>query len=184
MTELFLVVLASFITFYLIETFLVSYSGSAIHFSDRCERETHSKGPIIFSGLFIHSLIDGFIIAVGFEVSMQLGLFAVFGVIMHELPEGITSFALMVRSMKRNTALILSIAVALATPLGAAVALGPLGGLSESGLGIMMAVAGGSFLYISASDLVPETHEGAVLKNVAFLLAGVGLLYLLTLLFG
>lgn len=89
----------------------------------------------------------------------------------------------MLRCMQRRTALILSLAVALATPVGAAIALGPLNGLSESGLGVMMAVAGGSFLYVAASDLIPETHEKNVLQNVIFLLAGVGLLYFLTTLF-
>jgi len=135
-----LIVLASFIAFYILETVVIFHSGSAIHFSDSCAREAHSKGPVIFSGLFLHSLIDGFIIAVGFEVSLELGLFAAAGVIMHELPEGITSFALMLRSMSTRTALILSVAVALATPVGAAIALGPLSSLSESGLGVMMAM--------------------------------------------
>jgi ZIP family zinc transporter/zinc and cadmium transporter len=179
-----LVVLATFIAFYLLEAAVVFHSGSAIHFYEGCPRKTHNKGPVIFSGLFLHSLIDGFIITVGFAVSLELGLFAAAGVILHELPEGVTSFALMMRSMSRRVALFLSVAVALATPVGAAIALGPLSGLSESGLGVMMAVAGGSFLYVAASDLIPETHERDVLQNVVFLLAGAGLLYYLTTLFG
>jgi zinc and cadmium transporter len=179
-----LVVLASFIAFYLLEAAIVFHSGSAIHFADECRVESHSKGPIIFSGLFLHSLIDGFIIVVGFEVSTELGLFAAAGVIVHELPEGVTSFALLMRSIQMRKALILSVAVALATPVGAAIALGPLSGLSEYGLGIMMAVAGGSFLYVAASDLIPETHERDVLQNVFFLLVGAGFIYLLTTLFG
>ncbi len=179
-----LVVLVSFIAFYLLETVFVFHSGSAIHFSDTCEKETHNKGQVIFSGLFLHSLVDGFIIAVGFGVSLELGMFAAAGVILHELPEGITSFALMVRTIQRKTALILSVAIALATPFGAAIALGPLNGLSESTLGIMMAIAGGSFLYVAASDLLPETHEKAALQNVVFVLMGSGLLYFLTTIFG
>lgn len=178
-----LVVLGSFIVFYLLEATVVFHSGSAIHFEDSCDSKAHSKGTVIFSGLFLHSLIDGFIIAVGFEVSLALGLFAAAGVIMHELPEGVTSFALMMHSMKQKTALKLSIAVALATPVGAAIALGPLSGLSETGLGVMMAIAGGSFLYIAASDLIPETHEKNVLGNVISLLTGVGLLYFLSTIF-
>ena len=178
-----LVVLASFIVFYLLEVAVVFHSGSAIHFYEGCPRETHNKGPVIFSGLFLHSLIDGVIIAVGFEVSMELGLFAAVGVILHELPEGVTSFALMLHSMQRRTALVLSVAVALATPVGAGIALGLMSGLSEAVLGIMMAAAGGSFLYVAASDLIPETHEKEVLLNVVFLLVGVGLLYFLTVLF-
>lgn len=178
-----LLVLATFIVFYLIEAALVFHSGSAIHFQEGCSRESHTKGPVIFSGLFLHSLIDGVIITVGFEVSLELGLFAAAGVILHELPEGVTSFALLLRSMTKRTALMLSVAVALATPFGAVITIGPLSNLSETGLGLMMAVAGGSFLYVAASDLVPETHERNVLQNVIALLAGAGLLYLLTTIF-
>lgn len=179
-----LAVLVSFIAFYLLEAAVVFHSGSAIHFQDRAPARRATKGPVIFSGLFLHSLIDGFIIAVGFETSLQLGLFTAVGVILHELPEGATSFALMLRSMSRKRALILSVAVALATPLGALAILGPLRYLSASSLGILMAVAAGSFLYVAASDLIPETHEQAVLQNVISLLTGAGFIYLLTLLFG
>lgn len=178
-----LVSLGAFIVFYIIEIVLVFHSGSAIHYVEQSQRATHNKAPIIFTGLFLHSLIDGVIIAVGFEVSMELGLFAAVGVIMHEIPEGITSFALLARSMKLRTALLLSVAVGLATPVGAAVALGPLSGMTESGLGMMMAVAAGSFLYVAASDLIPETHERNALQNLVFLLAGAGLMYSLSVLF-
>ena len=177
-------VLVSFIAFYLLESVLVFHSGSTIHFDEGCSARTHSKGAVIFSGLFLHSLIDGFVIAAGFAVSLELGLFASAGVILHELPEGVTSFAILMGKMQRKTALFLSVAVALATPAGAAIALGPLNGLSESGLGIMMAIAGGSFLYVAAADLIPETHEKQVFHNAASLLAGAGSLYLLTFLFG
>lgn len=179
-----LTVLGAFIVFYLLEAALVFHSGSVIHFHEGCPVPSHSKGLVIFSGLFLHSLIDGFVIAVGFGVSLKLGLFAAAGVILHELPEGVTSFALLLRSMEEKKALILSVAVALATPVGALIVLGPIGSLSESGLGLMMAVAGGSFLYVAASVLIPETHERDVVQNVIFFLAGCGLLYLLTTLFG
>lgn len=178
-----LVVLASFVAFYLVEAAVIFHSGSAIHFHNRSPDRHVTKGPVIFSGLFLHSLIDGFIIAVGFETSVELGLFAATGVILHELPEGITSFALMLRYMQRKRAFILSVAVALATPVGALIILGPLHSMSGSLLGILMAIAGGSFLYIAASDLIPETHEEAVLQNVISLLAGAGFIYLLTLVF-
>lgn len=178
----FLVVLASFIAFYILEAAFVFHSGSAIHYGEG-RRRPDTRAPIIFSGLFLHSLIDGFIIAVGFAVSLEFGLLASFGVILHELPEGVTSFVLLLRSMSRNVTLALSTAVALATPVGAAIAMGPLRDMSESGLGAMMAIAGGSFLYVSASDMIPETHEGNVVQNLLFFLGGVGLFYLLSVFF-
>ncbi len=183
-TDALLFVLVAFIAFYLLEAALVFHSGSAIHLCEDCPTGMHSKGQVIFSGLFLHSLTDGFIIAVGFEVSFELGLFTAAGVILHELPEGITSFALMMRSMRQKTALFLSVAVALATPVGAAVALGPLSGLSESALGIMMALASGAFIYVAVSDLIPETHGKDSLQNVLSLLTGSGLLLALSIFFG
>src|SRR3989304_1604016 len=62
-----LVVLASFLAFYLIEAAVVFHSCSAIHFHNRSPDRHTTKGPVIFCGLFLHSLIDGFIIAVGFQ---------------------------------------------------------------------------------------------------------------------
>lgn len=176
-------VLASFIAFYLLEVVFVFHSGSAIHYIERSSRGSYSKGPVIFTGLLLHSFVDGVIITIGFEASFQLGLFAASGVILHELPEGITTFALLVRSVRKTTALALSVAVALATPIGAVIALGPLSGLSQPGLGIMMALAGGAFLYVAASDLIPETYERDVLQNFSFFLAGAGLLLFLAITF-
>ena len=71
-----------------------------------------------------------------------------------------------------------------ATSVDTAITWGLLSGLSESGLRVVMAVVGGLFLYMVASDLIPETHEKQALQNVVSLLVGAGLLYLLTIVFG
>jgi zinc transporter ZupT len=52
--------------------------------------------------------------------------------------------------------------------------------LSQAMVGVMLAIAGGSFLYIAASDLIPETHEEKGFENSGFLLIGVICLYLLS----
>jgi zinc transporter ZupT len=56
--------------------------------------------------------------------------------------------------------------------------MGPLGSLSESGLGVMLAIGAGSFLYVAASDLIPETHQGDIPRNVVAVLLGAVLMYL------
>ena len=171
-------IFAGFLLFYLLESGMVIHSGSEIHFAG--ENPQHSKGMVMFSGLFFHSFIDGIIIGVGFEVEPKLGLLTSLGVILHELPEGVTTFSLLMNSIKRATALKMSVAVALATPLGALISLTFLNGLSESATGILLAVAGGSFLYIAASDLIPETHGKKGFQNAGFLLLGVAILYFLS----
>ncbi len=174
-----LFIFIGFLLFYLLETVLVIHSGAEIHFGEKNDPH-HAKGIVMFSGLFFHSLLDGIIIGVSFEIDPKLGLIASLGVILHELPEGVTSFSLLIGSIKRKTALKLSIAVALATPLGALISLTFLSALSEAVVGLLLAMAGGSFLYISASDLIPETHEEKGFRNAGFLLLGVLFLYSLS----
>jgi ZIP family zinc transporter/zinc and cadmium transporter len=174
-----LFIFIGFLLFYLLETVLVIHSGAEIHFGEKDDPQ-HAKGMVMFSGLFLHSLLDGIIIGVGFEIDPKLGLLTSLGVILHELPEGVTSFSLLIGSIKRKTALKLSIAVALATPLGALISLTFLGGLSKAMVGLLLAMAGGSFLYVGASDLIPETHEEKGFSNAGFLLLGVLFLYSLS----
>ncbi len=174
-----LFIFIGFLLFYLLENVMVLHSGSEIHFREKGNHQ-HTKGMVMFSGLFFHSLLDGIIIGVGFEVDPKVGLLTSLGVILHELPEGVTTFSLLITSIKRKTVLKLSIAVALATPLGALISLTFIGSISEAMVGLLLAMAGGSFLYIGASDLIPETHEEKGFQNAGFLLLGVLLLYSLS----
>ena len=168
-----------FLLFYLLENILVLHSGSEIHFKEK-HSSHHTKGMVMFSGLFFHSLVDGVIIGVGFEIDPKLGLITALGVISHQLPEGVTTFSLLMSSIKRKTALKFSMAVALATPLGALFSLTFIQSLSKEMIGLLLAMAGGSFIYIGASDLIPETHEEKGLLNAGFLFVGVLFLYILS----
>ena len=104
-------------------------------------------------------------------------------VILHELPEGITSFTMLMDRLNRRTAYYLAIAVALATPVGAVISVLFLHDASKSMIGMLLAIAGGSFLYITASDLIPETHEKNALVNACFLICGIMFTILLEYLF-
>jgi len=167
-----------FLIFYLLEHLMVLHSGSEMYYKDR-HNPQHTKAMVMFSGLFFHSLVDGLIIGVGFEIDSTIGILTSIGVIMHELPEGVTTFSLLVNMIKREKALTMSIAVALATPIGAIISLTFMGRLSESTIGLLLAMAGGSFLYIAATDLIPETHEKG-LTSAGSLFFGVLSLFLLS----
>jgi len=165
--------LIGFMAFYILESFLVIHSGAEIHYQSSHHHSKKSKGITLFSGLFLHSLIDGVIIGIGFEVDYRIGLMTSAAVILHELPEGITSFTMLMDRLNRRTAYYLAIAVALATPAGAVISVLFLHDASKGIIGMLLALAGGSFLYITASDLIPETHEKNALVNVCFLIGGV-----------
>ena len=172
------IVLLGFLIFYMIEHFIMRHS-----FHENYERE-HIVGNTAALGLGIHSLIDGVVIGAGFEVSNELGLITTLAVIAHEFPEGITSMAVLLHTrVKKWKAILYSIFIAIATPLGAILTLVFLKNLNQGVLGFLIAIAAGSFLYVGASDLVPETHEQYNKKNALFLILGVVFVVVISMLF-
>lgn len=170
------VVLTGFLLFYLIEHLFIVHG---FH-HDVKEHRKHAIGYTSIIGLAVHSLVDGFAIGIGFQIANAIGLIVAFAVIMHELPEGITAMTVLIHSgIKKRTAMIYSMIVALATPVGAIFAYYFLYELSKEALGSLFAIAAGSFIYIGASDLIPELHSSNKRFNTILLLIGVGLIYAL-----
>ena len=130
-------------------------------------------------GLGFHSLLDGIIIGVGFEASNTLGLITTFGVLMHEFPEGVSIFSLLTHAnYERRKKYFYSFLVALATPVGAILTLFFVKEIDFSILGILLSIAAGSFIYIGASDLIPETHRKLNPMNTPMVIAGAAIIYL------
>ncbi|MDO9145358.1 ZIP family metal transporter [Rhodoferax sp.] len=67
-----------------------------------CERDPDKKdyviGVVPMLGIGFHSLIDGFIYQIAFTVSILTGYLATLGMVLHEFPEGIITYLLLVRS--------------------------------------------------------------------------------------
>jgi zinc and cadmium transporter len=157
--------LGSFLAFYVLEQNIAFHA----HHEDR----EHSLGTTAFLGLSFHSLLDGIIIGAGFEVSAALGIVSALGVISHELPEGISITSILLHAgFDRPKTILYSSIVALATPLGAILAWCTLRGLSQEVLGLALAIGAGSFLYIAASDLIPQTHRESSWLNALMVIVG------------
>lgn len=111
-------------------------------------------------GIGFHSLIDGIAIAAGFEVSYKIGLLTSLAVIFHELPEGIFTYTLLLLgNVAEKKRLFYSWLVTLATPAGALITYFLIRRFSLVNLGALLGLAGGTFIYIAASDLIPQTHR-------------------------
>ncbi|MHA2297585.1 MAG: ZIP family metal transporter [Candidatus Hodarchaeales archaeon] len=175
-----------FFAFFLLENVFVLHSGAEIHYcldqdDPSSSKHLEAKGWMAFSGLAFHSLVDGIVIGVGFEVDPIVGFLAAVAVISHEIPEGVTSFALMRMSgMTLNVSRYLAIVVALATPIGAIISLLFIQSLNDSIIGILLGVAAGTFIYVAASDMIPETHKKDNFKNIGVFLIGAVLILLIT----
>lgn len=174
---IFTVVLFTLIAFYVFEHAL------AIHTcrEDECEVTVHTMGTLAFAGIFIHSLLDGVIIGIGFEADFSVGIAATAAILLHKLPIGITITAIFLHSgFSRGKTVTMAWLVALATPIGALLALYFLRGVSVYTLGLLLAFSTGSLIYVGASDMLPETHKNLGKSNIVFVLLGVGLVYITT----
>lgn len=177
----FLYVLVGFVTFYILESLIMVHAGPELHHISHFKGEgLESSAKMAFLGLLLHSLIDGVIIGVGFEIDPTIGAFTTFSIIMHELPEGITTYALMMLTETKKQALIKSWAVALATPAGTIFSLLFIKDIPDNVIGILLALASGTFIYVAASDLIPKTHNHKGNSNIIFLIAGVVAIFLMS----
>lgn len=161
--------LVSFIFFYIVEHGIILHACK-----ENGDCEVHPIDTIALLGIGFHSLLDGIVIGVGFEISFSLGLIATLSVLLHELPEGISTVSILLHSgYQRNKAVFYSWLVALATPLGAILSYATIRTIKEPILGALLAVAAGSFLYVAASDLIPEIHRKSRLFNIILVILGV-----------
>ena len=178
-----LFILLAFVLFYFFEHHLMIHAGheeqhhinlEVADCHDDCCLRPHPMGLVAFIGLGLHSLIDGVIIGTGFEVSHDMGVLAALGVIAHEVPEGIAMIAILLHyGWNRKKAIQLTSFVALATPLAAIMTFALVNNVSKPLLGALLAGAGGSFIYIAASDLIPESHRSRGMSATLGLCVGI-----------
>lgn len=145
--------------------------------------------PVAITNLIgdaLHNFVDGAIIAGGFLVSPQLGIATAIAVALHEIPQELGDFGIMVHAgLKPRRALTLNFLTGLTSVLGAVLTLAAapfVSGIEE----ILVPVTAGGFVYVASTDLIPELHKepeaGKSLVQLAGLMAGVGIMALLLLL--
>jgi zinc transporter, ZIP family len=131
--------------------------GRADRHARRITSDEQQLGVLSAGGLCVHSFLDGVAIGVGFQASAEWGLLIAMGIIAHDLSDGLNTVAVvLVHGNSRRRALFWLAVDMLAPVLGAATTLlVKLDGL----LPLVLAFFAGSFLYIGASDLLPQAKE-------------------------
>jgi len=108
--------------------------------------------------LAVHSFLDGFGIGLAFKVSPAVGIVVAVAVLAHDFSDGINTVNYILKNKGRaNTAFGWLIADALAPVVGIIASLFIT--FSQATLGLTLALFAGFFLYIGASDLIPESHH-------------------------
>ncbi len=135
-------------------------------------------------GSAAHSLIDGAVIAAAYLVSPQTGVVTTLAVMLHEIPQEIGNFGVLVYGgYPPRRALLYNFGAGLVGLVGAGLLL-VLGGYVEGLADALLPVTAGAFLYIAGSDLIPELnrrHSYPATKAVGqlvMMLLGIGVMAL------
>jgi zinc and cadmium transporter len=150
------------------------------------EEVLHPVAVTNLVGDALHNFIDGAIVAASFVVSLELGLATAIAVALHEIPQELGDFGILMHAgLGARRALALNLLSALTSVLGAVVTLA----LSSGTQGVeqvLVPITAGGFVYIASTDLLPELHkepEGVIsVLQLCGLLAGIGVMGALLLL--
>lgn len=152
-------VLIGFILFFIIEKILHWRHCHKV----KCEIHTFAYMNMLGDG--IHNFVDGLIIAASYIVSIPLGIATTIAVALHEIPQEIGDFGVLVYGgYTKAKALALNFAFALTAVLGG-IAGYALSGIIDNTTSFLLPFAAGGFIYISASDLLPEIKKEKSLKK-------------------
>jgi zinc transporter ZupT len=116
------------------------------------------SGALGAASLSLHSFLDGVAIGLAFKVSTTVGAVVAAAVLAHDFSDGINTVTVVLKSRGRDLHALRWLAVDALAPI-AGVASTYLFTISDVRLGIVLAVFCGFFLYIGASDLLPESHH-------------------------
>ena len=136
--------------------------------SDVPDANAHSHAPVTanghaditaLAGMSIHNFADGLTTAAAFAVSHTVGIVAVLAIVLHQLAAGASLGAIMLRAGRRPRRVWVSTAISASFIVWGALFFN-FTPLAQSSVGIILGIAGGSFLYVAACDLLPEAHNG------------------------
>jgi len=167
--KIFLYLIFGFCIFFVLEQFIGWH-----HHHDTRHPEIASFSYLILISDGLHNFIDGVVIAGSFLAGFPIGLATSLAIIFHEIPKEIGNFGILIYGgFKKSRALFLNFVSALAAILGGLIGyflLGKIGG----GILFLLPFTAGSFIYIAASDLIPQIkQEGKSAVNFLTFLTGI-----------
>lgn len=157
--DVFIYVLVGFIIFFIIE--------KVLHWRHchKGECEIHTFTYMNLIGDSIHNFIDGLIMAASFVVSIPLGITTTIAISSHEIPQEIGDFGVLIYGgFSKKKALLLNFLVALTAVLGGLIGYF-ISNLIENATLFFLPFAAGGFIYIAATDLIPEIKKELSMKK-------------------
>lgn len=184
---IFLFVIVGFLLFLLIEQYLHWHhhhhpTEEHCQASEDCAPKKPMSALIIF-GDAIHNLIDGLIIAASFIVNPAVGVVTTLAVALHEIPQEIGDFGVLIYGgYTKKKALLFNFLSGLMAVFGGIMGF-VFSEMAATATLYLLPIAAGGFIYIAASDLVPEIKHGEhgtrMARNFIIFICGIGIMLLL-----
>lgn len=177
-----LLILVGILVFFVLEKF-IRWRHCHIPTSDH---HVHPMVTMNLIGDMVHNFIDGILIASSYSVSIPIGIATTFAVVLHEIPQEMGDFGVLVHGgLSVKKALLFNFLFALSAIVGAigALVIGPkVEGFSLS----MLPITAGGFVYLAGSDLIPELQKevewSKSIGQLFSIILGIGIMALLVLL--
>ncbi len=142
--------------------------------------------PVAYTNIVgdaLHNFIDGMLVSASYMVSIELGIATTVTVILHEIPQEIGDFGVLVHSgFTPKKALVFNFLSAISSFLGVLFVI-LISKETEGMVDLLIPITAGGFIYIAGSDLIPELHHKSDFKTSAyqmiFMLVGITLMALL-----
>lgn len=147
-------IVLGFLIYTILDRLLTTHS----HHEDMCENHNH-RGALGAGSISLHSLIDGLIVGVSFQVSVAVGLSLAVAIFVHAFSDGINTVNMIIRcdgNVKEAKKWLLIdsftpvLGIMLSTVISIPINIFP----------ILISLFCGFFIYLGASDLLPESHHG------------------------
>lgn len=147
--------LAGFTGFFLLERLATWFHAHHEH----TDSHKASQRTMIVLGDVTHNAIDGLAIGAAFLVSIPTGIITTLAVAAHEIPKELGTFAfLLSRGWRGRMVILANLLTAVATIVAAVIVYG-VGSVADVFVAPLIAITAGFFIYIAASDIIPDIHE-------------------------
>ncbi|MBD3319050.1 ZIP family metal transporter [Candidatus Woesearchaeota archaeon] len=177
-------ILLGFLVMFILEKFIHSQH-KEMHVAHHGHGHAYHVAPMNVIGDAVHNFLDGLVIAGSYAVSIPLGLAATVSIIFHEIPQEIADFGVLLYSgWSKKKALFFNFLSAITAVFGAIVGM-VLVGQMQGFTSFIIPFAAGNFIYIAASNLVPQLHHDCSLKDsilhVCGIVVGIAVIVVITL---
>jgi len=121
----------------------------------------YALGLVPLVGIGLHSFLDGVVYSISYNVSAFTGTLIALGMVLHEFPEGIITYMLLVHGgfTERRSFLLAFFAAALTTPFGTLSSYALISQISPPILGLLLAFSAGTLIYVGATHLLPHAER-------------------------